>query len=535
MGSMSTTLGIIMGSTPVIRWTLQNGKYEHYPMNQSGLYPSNQMDISKTLVESDAAQCWPPLPTRPAATGAKLPCAMDGGQCAVELNNAKEDTIPLSSPRTNGIAEHHEDRATEETNTLNDDDISKANNVNSSEPNGDNNHFDTDDHETTSPVPVSSKNSDISMTEIKEDGGSVSPTKNVDESNDANSNINNNNANASSNSNGKLGVNGESCSSESNPELNSENTLTNGPNNGHSVESSEADTAIDNDVDDNRKKRDDEVSAPPQISDPLEPEADDSPKTNGHPAHLSASCSPPPGDGLPSCSPPLLPTPVAALPPGHYPYHHHNHHPHHHHHHHHHHHPPATGYYLGTSSPSSTSPSGGSGGPSSGGAVTPPIMAGSAPMPILQQPASPGHCASPPGSYPGSSNSGGSGPHSRGESPGEGVGSGGGSSPTSGQHVVHVHVNPGETFSVRLGDQMQHIQETHLSRVRAPPTTPWPDGGPKNPEITVMWTGYMQKPNDYNLCDAPSNTCAYVLRLHGSSSLHTDQLSNGRVKTPFKY
>lgn len=26
------------------------------------------------------------------------------------------------------------------------------------------------------------------------------------------------------------------------------------------------------------------------------------------------------------------------------------------------------------------------------------------------------------------------------------------------QHVVHVHVNPGETFSVRLGDQIQHIQ-----------------------------------------------------------------------------
>ncbi|XP_013401480.1 trithorax group protein osa-like [Lingula anatina] len=27
-----------------------------------------------------------------------------------------------------------------------------------------------------------------------------------------------------------------------------------------------------------------------------------------------------------------------------------------------------------------------------------------------------------------------------------------------GQHVVHVHVNPGETFSVRVGDQIQHIQ-----------------------------------------------------------------------------
>lgn len=28
------------------------------------------------------------------------------------------------------------------------------------------------------------------------------------------------------------------------------------------------------------------------------------------------------------------------------------------------------------------------------------------------------------------------------------------------QHVVHVHVNPGETFSVRVGDQIQHIQGT---------------------------------------------------------------------------
>lgn len=30
--------------------------------------------------------------------------------------------------------------------------------------------------------------------------------------------------------------------------------------------------------------------------------------------------------------------------------------------------------------------------------------------------------------------------------------------PTPQQHVVHVHVNPGETFSVRVGDQIQHIQ-----------------------------------------------------------------------------
>lgn len=32
------------------------------------------------------------------------------------------------------------------------------------------------------------------------------------------------------------------------------------------------------------------------------------------------------------------------------------------------------------------------------------------------------------------------------------------SSPPNHQHVVHVHVNPGETFSVRVGDQIQHIQ-----------------------------------------------------------------------------
>ncbi|CAG5129288.1 unnamed protein product, partial [Candidula unifasciata] len=69
---------------------------------------------------------------------------------------------------------------------------------------------------------------------------------------------------------------------------------------------------------------------------------------------------------------------------------------------------------------------------------------------------SPSSCASPPGSYPSSnaSHSGGSGTHSRGDSPGEGDGP----PPIGGQHVVHVHVNPGETFSVRLGDQIQHIQ-----------------------------------------------------------------------------
>lgn len=48
-------------------------------------------------------------------------------------------------------------------------------------------------------------------------------------------------------------------------------------------------------------------------------------------------------------------------------------------------------------------------------------------------------------------------PHSRDNSPrsnGEG-----GVNPAGGQqHVVHVHVNPGETFSVRIGEQIQHIQ-----------------------------------------------------------------------------
>lgn len=32
------------------------------------------------------------------------------------------------------------------------------------------------------------------------------------------------------------------------------------------------------------------------------------------------------------------------------------------------------------------------------------------------------------------------------------------SAATGNQHVVHVHINPGEMFSVRMGDQMQHIQ-----------------------------------------------------------------------------
>ena len=33
-----------------------------------------------------------------------------------------------------------------------------------------------------------------------------------------------------------------------------------------------------------------------------------------------------------------------------------------------------------------------------------------------------------------------------------------GSAASGSPHVVHVHINPGEMFSVRMGDQMQHIQ-----------------------------------------------------------------------------
>ena len=43
-------------------------------------------------------------------------------------------------------------------------------------------------------------------------------------------------------------------------------------------------------------------------------------------------------------------------------------------------------------------------------------------------------------------------PHSRGNSPHNH------NTPAGQQHVVLVHVNPGETFSVRVGDQIQHIQ-----------------------------------------------------------------------------
>ncbi|GFO32053.1 hypothetical protein PoB_005855800 [Plakobranchus ocellatus] len=42
---------------------------------------------------------------------------------------------------------------------------------------------------------------------------------------------------------------------------------------------------------------------------------------------------------------------------------------------------------------------------------------------------------------------------------------------------------------------------SQLSRVRAPPPAPWLDGG-LEPEITLLWTGYLQKPNQ--ACPAKS-------------------------------
>ena len=65
----------------------------------------------------------------------------------------------------------------------------------------------------------------------------------------------------------------------------------------------------------------------------------------------------------------------------------------------------------------------------------------------LQQPVAGNHRAHSPHRY--SPN----GPHSRGNSPHNGS-----SAAPNQQHVVHVHINPGETFSVRVGDQIQHIQ-----------------------------------------------------------------------------
>ena len=56
-----------------------------------------------------------------------------------------------------------------------------------------------------------------------------------------------------------------------------------------------------------------------------------------------------------------------------------------------------------------------------------------------------GHSPPAPGSYQAS-------PASRTDSPGEQP------TPTGTQHVVHVHVNPGETFTVRVGEQIQVIR-----------------------------------------------------------------------------
>ncbi|GFO05916.1 hypothetical protein PoB_003242100 [Plakobranchus ocellatus] len=35
---------------------------------------------------------------------------------------------------------------------------------------------------------------------------------------------------------------------------------------------------------------------------------------------------------------------------------------------------------------------------------------------------------------------------------------------------------------------------TPLLQVQAPPQATWPYGGPEKPEITLLWTGYKQKP-----------------------------------------
>lgn len=71
---------------------------------------------------------------------------------------------------------------------------------------------------------------------------------------------------------------------------------------------------------------------------------------------------------------------------------------------------------------------------------------------VMSSPSTSPNCYSPHTTNSVSPHSGGS-PHSN---PG-GCGPGG-SPPHGQQHVVHVHVNPGETFSVRVGDQFQHIQ-----------------------------------------------------------------------------
>ena len=82
-----------------------------------------------------------------------------------------------------------------------------------------------------------------------------------------------------------------------------------------------------------------------------------------------------------------------------------------------------------------------------------------------------GHSSSSPGSYSPNSQRGGDSPSlahdpTQQQQPG---GSGlspqgaGGGAPS--QHIVLVHVNPGETFSVRVGDQIQHIQGMYVNNV----------------------------------------------------------------------
>ena len=421
---------------------------------------------------------------------------MDGGPCALDLSTAKEDAaLSASPPRTNGIAEHHQEvEAADESNcTANSTTgVAKTNGTseatattNSSNHTAENNGCYEDgvedeggeskDFETSSaPSSVSKGMASVIPEEnvADDDGDNATPLKNV--SSNATTTINNNINTSDSNDLSNHNVNGENGDIEPDCLIVDSPAVTK---QSHGYGAGDAEMIIDcNGGDETSTTTSAQVGEaetepePLQTSDPADSEvvAEDQSgetQTNGHlSGHLSDSASPPsPADGQlsSSCSPPLLPAPATAIPPGHYPYHAH-HHPHHAHLHHHHH-PAATGYYLGTTSPASSSS------PSNGGAVSPPIVAaGSSPIPIVQQPASPGHCApSPPGSYPSSSNAshaGGSGTHSRGDSPGEG--GGGGSSPTSGgQHVVHVHVNPGETFSVRLGDQMQHIQGEYSNQL----------------------------------------------------------------------
>ena len=105
----------------------------------------------------------------------------------------------------------------------------------------------------------------------------------------------------------------------------------------------------------------------------------------------------------------------------------------------------ASGYYGRGTSPAQPA----------GGAPIPGPTAGSynkAPPQIHQY----HHRNHSPHRYSPGSGAAGPGPHSRGNSPQDQAP--GAAHPGHGQHIVLVHVNPGETFSVRVGDQMQHIQ-----------------------------------------------------------------------------